>query len=246
MFFRRGDLNWRHNIAYRRELYWPVSMFFALGVLFGIVRIYRRLVRGTDGARDSEWLQHLLTLGWLLAGAVPEILSNELVPHALRALLMIPPVFLLAAVGAMRIHRWFEIRIPASMLTFLATGLLLGIAYNGYASYFKEWALNTNVPKAFNAPSVEIAQEINALPNETAKYVVVFPAGALVHGVHMPAQPVMFLTRSYTARQQEERNIRYIVAPSTTDFDDYCAEQQRAKSEAKVFCLVCTPPRCFP
>jgi 4-amino-4-deoxy-L-arabinose transferase-like glycosyltransferase len=246
MFFRRGDLNWRHNIAYQRELYWPVSVFFAVGVLLGIVTIYRRLVRGTDGARDSEWRPHLLTLGFLLASAVPEVLSNELVPHALRALLMIPPVFLLGAVGAMRIHRWFESRIPARTLTFLATGLLLGIAYNGYASYFKEWAINTNVPKAFNAPTVAIAREINALPKETAKYVVVFPAGLLVHGVHMPAQPVMFLTRSYTERQQEERNIRYVVAPSPTDFNGYCAEQQRAKPDAKVFCLICESPRCFP
>ena len=35
MFFTRGDVNWRHNIAWRAELFWPVAMLFVLGVALG-------------------------------------------------------------------------------------------------------------------------------------------------------------------------------------------------------------------
>lgn len=245
MFFRRGDLNWRHNFAYRSEMYWPVSIFFAVGVGYSVTEACRKRVRGPQDAEDLKWFGCLLLLGWLLVSGIPVVLSNELVPHALRALLMIPPAFLLAAVGAWETYRWLALRSPA-VAPMLLAGTLMLVAFNGYKSYFKDWALNSNVPKAFNAPLVEIARKINALPKETAKYVVVFPAGVFVHGVPMPAQPVMFLTRSYTSRQQEETNIRYIVPDSQNEFDAYCARVQEKNPGGIVFCLKCEAPQCFP
>ena len=35
MLFTRGDENWRHNVSMRPELFWPVAILFALGVLTG-------------------------------------------------------------------------------------------------------------------------------------------------------------------------------------------------------------------
>lgn len=53
-----------------------------------------------------------------------------------------------------------------------------------------------------------------------------------------PAQTVMFLTQSYTARQREETNIHYIIRQpgDTEDGVDFCRKVALSVKE-NVFCL---------
>ena len=64
---------------------------------------------------------------------------------------------------------------------------------------------------AFSANYVQIGRELNALPKELPKYVVVEAGGVDVRGIPMPAQTVMFITDTFTPEKQKEKNIYYVL-----------------------------------
>ena len=218
MFFTRGDVNWRHNIAWRAEIFWPVAILFVAGVALG--------------SRKGNWNApeplvpglrlRQLALVWLAVAAAPVVLSSEAVPHALRAILMIPPVCMLAAVGAHRLHGWLAPKVPPTWLLAGSAAFLLVLAYEPYHAYFDLWARNPNVPPAFESDAVQVAEQINRLPRETPKYVVAADP--------MAAQPVMFLTGSFTEKERQDTNIQYATG-------DSCAQIAISQPKARVFCL---------
>jgi 4-amino-4-deoxy-L-arabinose transferase-like glycosyltransferase len=205
MFFRRGDLNWRHNIAYRAELYWPVAALFALGILIAAVRIYRGRKSATP---------YSLPLAWLAVAAVPVVFSDEVLPHALRSLLMVPAVFLLAAVGARELYGFLAVRFAPRAINAAAALVVLWLAWKPYHSYFDVWALNPNVPPAFDAASVDLARRILQTPGDK---IVIVPERD-----DMAAATVMFLTGSYTAAGQRAQHIRYVPAAACPPGAAFC------------------------
>ena len=228
MFFTRGDVHWRHNIAWRGELFWPVAILFVVGVAWGWRKTNHTGSHpgGPDPQPPTPNPQpldlRLVALGWLAVAAAPVVLSAESVPHALRAILMVPPACMLAALGADRVHGWLARKVPRGWLWAGSAAFLLALSYEPYHTYFDLWATNPNVPTAFDAGAVGVAGQINRLPRETPKYVVTAEP--------MAAQPVMFLTRSYTEKERVETNIHYVMS-------DSCADVAVSQPQAKVFCL---------
>jgi len=227
MIFTRGDFDWLHNIAYRPVVFWPVAILFAAGVIIAVIAIGRR-----DG-----WFPHLLMLAWLILGAAPAVLSSESMPSAIRSILMIPAIFTLAAVGAYRGYEWLAPRVPRHAIHAASAVLFLALGFECYHSYFDVWAKDPNVPITFDGASVDIVNRIKALPETAPKYVVPVSPGAGI-GVPPPAQTVMFLTQSYTAKQREETNIHYIIrqAGDKEDGIDFCRKVALSVKE-NVFCL---------
>jgi 4-amino-4-deoxy-L-arabinose transferase-like glycosyltransferase len=221
MFDFQGDANWRHNLSGRPELFWPVGILF----LLGIVVAFRALVRnssksagsharkradGIDATAHSRFPFALL-FAWFLLAMLPVVISDDILPHALRCLLMIPCVFIFAALGGCALYGWLRKIVDARWLkvgAFMFLGLL---AFEAYHAYFIVWTRNPNVPEAFNADYVVIGRELNALPAATPKYVVVDAAGVVVRGTPMPAQTVMFITDTYEPEEQAAKNIHYVL-----------------------------------
>jgi 4-amino-4-deoxy-L-arabinose transferase-like glycosyltransferase len=189
MIFTRGDRNWRHNVAWRAELFWPVAQCAVVGAWDG-------------------WKRHRAILLWLALGMVPAVLATE-APHALRAILMLPAVCLLAALGAVRISEWLARTVPGSVVRAAAAFAVLLLCYEPYHTYFDVWAGNPKTSEAFDAASSDLARRIAALPPEQPKLVVAAFSGMQVNGLPVELQPVMFLTRSYTERDRRARRIRY-------------------------------------
>ena len=262
MFFTRGDLNWRHNIAWRGELYWPVAALFAVGVLVSAVRLWNGRGAAFVGAMPASWrgfalrsrmpawtpawqaesllhggpcsggpkadgskLRFLpaygLPLVWLAVAALPVVFSDDVLPHALRSLLMTPAVFLLAAVGARELYGWLAARSGQRAARAAAAALLVWLAWEPYHSYFEVWARNANVPPAFDAAAMDLARRIRGTPGEKIVYVPASDA--------MAAAPVMFLTGSYTARGQRERQIRYVPTAACPAGARFCVEDGAAR-----------------
>ena len=96
MLFTRGDHNWRHNVAWQAELFWPVAACLVVGV-------------------GAAWKRHWPMLLWLALGMAPAVAASE-APHSLRAILMLPAVCLLAALGAQRVYAWLGRGVPARAL----------------------------------------------------------------------------------------------------------------------------------
>jgi len=90
----RGDRNWRHNLSGAPELFWPVAFAFVAGALLGIYWLLKSW-RKKDVRTFGWWLTFL----WLALATLPAAASEEGIPHALRSILMLPPVIMLAAVA---------------------------------------------------------------------------------------------------------------------------------------------------
>jgi len=160
---------------------------------------------------DSRFI---ILFAWLIIAALPVVISNEGLPHALRAILMVPPVFILAGFGGIWMYEKILATINSSKINLLHWGVAIFIIIliiQSYQSYFIDWGKNPNVQGAFAADYVQIGRELNKLPKKTPKYVIVEADGADVRGIPMPTQTIMFITDTFTPKKQKEKNIFYIL-----------------------------------
>jgi 4-amino-4-deoxy-L-arabinose transferase-like glycosyltransferase len=217
MFFWSGDHNWRHNFAGRAQLFWPVALFLLAGLATACRAIARNITRMPSPDGGTPLLRFWILFAWIALAAGPVVISNEGIPHALRAILMIPPVIILAALGGVKIYdalrariqaRWF----PAAVFIFLSL-----LFFESYHTYFVAWAKNPNIQGAFAANYVDIGRELNKLPNEFPKYIIVKAGGTDVRGVPMPAQTVMFITDTFTPEKQKKKNVHYVLPDKVSE-----------------------------
>lgn len=212
MFNVHGDYNWRHNISGQPELFWPVGILFVVGTILGIIKLWHWIRRHNLSRKNTgELFALLLIFLWLVLAALPVVISNEGIPHSLRAILMIPPVFMLAAMAGIAIYRFLKKHNNEKILKIFAALFFVFVTLEAYQEYFITWAKDKNTSDAFNANYAEIGKQINALPPEIPKYVIVQAGGVLANGIPIPAQTVMFITDSYAQKYQELKNIHYVL-----------------------------------
>jgi len=238
MIFTKGDYDWLHNIAWRPVIFWPVAILFALGIGLGIAALYRRARRGSQGGVGrAAWFAYALALLWLVLGAVPAVLSRENMPNAIRSILMLPAIVMLAAAGGCWLYGYLARKVSPRWLRVAAAGILLALGVEAYHSYFNVWAASFDVTQVFNIAGANIADQINALPKTAPKHVIVVEPGGHI-GMPPSAQTVMFLTESYTRKGQEEGNIHYITRQAGDKLDGvpFC-RQAAATLQGDVFCL---------
>jgi 4-amino-4-deoxy-L-arabinose transferase-like glycosyltransferase len=207
MFNWQGDGNWRHNLPGWPELFWPVGILFLLGLVLSIYYLFKKKTGNSKFAI-------LFFLAWFVLAALPEILSNDGIPHALRSLLMVVPAIVFAALGGVWLYAWLRTRWSVALVKTLAVIFLVVAGVGGYYEYFIAWAQNPNVQGAFNADYVQIGREINALPAGTQKYVVIYAGGVIDYGLPMPVEPVLYVTRSFVpdaTAQKDVNNIHYLL-----------------------------------
>ncbi|MBI2121979.1 MAG: glycosyltransferase family 39 protein [Candidatus Sungbacteria bacterium] len=247
MFFWKGDCNWRHNLACRPELHPLMGLFFMIGIIMAI----RRLINPKSEIRNPKQIQnpndqnsklfenwklkienyqpafpYLLLISWLVFMSLPATLTKEGLPHALRAIGMIPPVMILAGLGAWTIAAWILgwldrqkekwpknfgqiVRIQLE-LTVLFALIPLWIPNTTFKDYFFRWASHPETYFSFATDLWHLGKYLNGLPPDTDKYVVVNMNGTEVRGIPMPAQTVMFATDTFRQEKRIEKNIRYI------------------------------------
>ncbi|MDE2079675.1 MAG: glycosyltransferase family 39 protein [Patescibacteria group bacterium] len=222
MFNWRGDENWRQNYAGAPELFWPVGILFLIGLALAIKNLFsktgrqapdseRNPSRGLRVLSENQKLEIGILLLWLLLAALPVVISDEGIPHALRAILMIPPVFILAALGGAWLYAFLARFCTPLILKSALAAFVLMLAAQAYYAYFDAWGGNPNVQGAFAADYAEIGRTINDLPPAMPKYVVVDAGGVLVRGIPMPAETVMFITGTYLPEGQRAKNVHYVL-----------------------------------
>ncbi|OGM89877.1 hypothetical protein A3J77_02155 [Candidatus Wolfebacteria bacterium RBG_13_41_7] len=219
MFNFAGDGNWRHNIAGAPEMFWPVGILFVIGIILGLIAIFRKNKKEFQVSSFNFWV----LFGWFILAMLPVVISNESIPHALRAILMIPPAVIFAGAGGIWLiekikNQKSKIKntIQNSKILDFTAYILLSLTivlfiFQAYYAYFIQWGKNPNVQGAFAADYVQIGKQLNALPKELSKYVLVQAGGVNVRGIPMPAQTVMFITDTFTFEKQISKNIFYIL-----------------------------------
>lgn len=201
MFNFYGDCNWRHNYACRPELDIVTGIFFLLGTILSIKKIFQK--------NNPERFPYIFILSWMAIMALPSVLTKEGVPHALRAIGMIPPVFILAGIGFEYLWKIFKEKNKKIGLTLLIISGLSIIYLNG--NQYITWSQKQEVKDSFDYKYTLIADYLNAAPQAINKYIITNTGGTLVNGIPMPSQSIMFITNTYQTEQQKERNIFYLL-----------------------------------
>lgn len=208
MFNFVGDFNWRHNLSGQPQLDILIGILFLIGIYL--------LIKN----RKNENLKFInqFLFGWFILTMLPVIVSNEGLPHALRAILMISPTILISGFGGIifyekLIHspKIFQNSRNQKIIFYLLLIFILTIILNTYFNYFIKWAKDKNTYDAFSSNYVELGKKINSLSKDIPKYVVIRNSGVLVREIPMPAQTVMFITNTFLPEQQKEKNIFYIL-----------------------------------
>lgn len=202
MFFFVGDGNARHNLPRSPELFPPVAFVFAIGIIAGFVTMF---------SRHKVDFMFTFLFAWLIIASLPVIISNEGLPHALRAILMIPAAYIIAGAGALEIGKFVMRRVHKKVARGFFLLFFLLVFFNAYYSYFILWGESKETEGAFTHDFVKTAKTMNALPESTLKYVIVSGHGTDVRGLPMPTQTVMFLTDSFGLKEREEKNIHYLL-----------------------------------
>jgi len=200
MFNFVGDFNWRHNIAGRPLLFWPVGIAFLMGIIISIKKFKKEFAS-----------PELILFGWLLVAALPVVISNEGMPHALRSIIMVPPVFIFAGIGMLAFYDFLKSKMNNRLLMIFSCVFLSLLVFEAYFSYFIRWGENPNVKNAFDYNDYIISWELNNLPLETPKYVVVPGAGDVIQRDNpISLQSVLFLTDTFSAQKRAEKNFFYL------------------------------------
>ena len=221
MFNVHGDCNPRHNFACLPELFFPVGIFFLIGVASVLKGLFRKA--------SEHRLPSLVLFFWFFFMLFPTTLTREGLPHALRAIGLLPAAYILAGLGcgiiwkqvAERIQQWLanpayeayrhqlhRIQKECAIVLLLilaATGLW------GYKTYFIRFANAPATYFAFSADMTEMGGYLAALPRETKKYVIVNLGGTDIRGLPTPSQTVMFMTDTFRRDRQIKENMTYLL-----------------------------------
>ncbi|MEK7576602.1 MAG: glycosyltransferase family 39 protein [Patescibacteria group bacterium] len=210
MLYYAGDFNWRHNIPGMPSLWWPVAIFFTVGFF--------------DAIRKKYWLIPL----WLTAMILPVAISSEGLPHSLRAIIMIPPVYVCAALGFYLIFSsvigWFKkqekrfadleilLKVIQASIGTLGVVVLISAGANTYNSYFLRWAIRPEVASAYGGDSYLTGLFLKNAPRDIPKYVITSSVDSIdVTGRPMELEPILYASETYLPDPQGVKNIFYIT-----------------------------------
>lgn len=196
-----GDQNWRHNYPPYPILDPFTGIFFlgALGYLgYDLARLMKRRLR--DGIRDPALARNAFLLASFFVMLMPEFLTEEGLPHALRSIGTQAPVFLMATIAIMALVQYARASFPgmrAVVLSFVFIALFFGATIN-LVKYFVFFAKSPVQMGAFDKEFRNMAEYLIALPPETKKYIVPNGGGRMVdNDLPVSAQPIVFLTHGH-------------------------------------------------
>lgn len=193
-----GDQNWRHGYP-PYPILDPISgAFFLAGFLYIIWETVKLIgLRFREKLRDERLVRNWFLLSAFFVMLMPEFLTEEGLPHALRAIGTQMPVYLIALLPI----TWTVNRARHSLAggkvalySLLAFGLFFSAAFN-LTKYFVFFNHNPNQHGAFNQNFRNMAVYAMNLPSDTMKYIVTNGGGRTMEdGLPVSAQPIKFLT----------------------------------------------------
>lgn len=193
-----GDQNWRHNYPPYPILDPFTGIFFlsAFGYLFyDLVRKVGRRIR--EGIHDPTLARSAFLIIAFFTMLIPEFLTEEGLPHALRSIGTQMPVFLIATMSILWVVKYAKrshlgARLALFSLLFMA---LFGGAAINVSKYFFFFGTSPTQMGAFDKKFRNMAEYVLALPSDKTKYIVANAGGKMMdNNLPVTAQPIVFLT----------------------------------------------------
>jgi 4-amino-4-deoxy-L-arabinose transferase-like glycosyltransferase len=175
MFNFWGDQNWRHNFPPYPNLDSISGTAFLFGIIYCLIRFFSLLLsRFKQKIHDEKMDLYVFLIAWFFIMLSPEFLTNEGLPHSLRAIGVLPVVFILAAITIDYIFEYIQKYTPATkktlssamVLILICVGLFNGIKYHIF------WADRTEAADAFEKPLMDVSAYLQTLPPEKEKFVI--------------------------------------------------------------------------
>ena len=171
MFNIYGDSNWRHNFSGRPFFDPATGILFLIGFGIAIVIFCKsglRVLKNKDDSLRETFLGYLLIFGLFFAMLVPMIATEESIPHFLRAIGIIPIVFIFPGIGLRAL--FLRIRHRPVFLGFLLLLLItFGVNYNLWL-YFKVAKNSYGYYTAYYGDLTLVSNYINREANENLEY----------------------------------------------------------------------------
>lgn len=171
-----GDQNWRHNYPPYALLDPITGITFLFGFIYAVGRLFHLLtIRFAKKVRSERLEVYALLLSWFFIMLVPEFMTAEGNPHALRAIGTLPPVFIFSALafeyflrkaGA---HSYMFKKITASLII----AMLLCIGIFNSVKYHLVWAEKSETARSFDKNLMEISSYVKTVPKDKNIYVIV-------------------------------------------------------------------------
>ncbi len=222
MFWVYGDGNWRHNFAAAPELAPPVGIFFLLGIIFALKSFF---LRGSF-AKVPEKFNAAFLLLWLFLMLAPVVISSEHLPHALRAIIAIPPVMILTAFGLWviidktawwlkkqkNVYPDFSVQLDRIGKELAAGLFLLSILMTIHAGdrYLDRWANHPRTDDAFAGRDWRLTQYLRGLDANAEKYVLIEGERIDERIVTISAQSVLFGTGTFLPDARAAKKFTYL------------------------------------
>jgi 4-amino-4-deoxy-L-arabinose transferase-like glycosyltransferase len=183
-YFYGGDLNWRHNVSGEPFLSIIISPFFAIGLIGSIYLAIRYVV--TPLKNKYDWKYFLLT-GWFFSMLIPSVTTAEGIPHGLRSIGTIPPVFIITAVGLMWVVAWaqklitkywdyvpsWQQKLLSAAFTIKTIAFIAALILQAYILYFIGAANSPENYHAFRSDLTVVSHYLNEQGSRENTYLVI-------------------------------------------------------------------------
>ena len=175
-----GDPNWRHGYPPYPTLELIVGIAFLFGIIYSFILFFKscRTIK-QERQRESPsptntFVIYTLLLSWFFVMLIPEFMTREGLPHALRSIGTLPVVYIFAALtfnfiltkAKERSAQTYALTFAFVLIMLFYVGLFNTIKYHIF------WAQHAKVAFSFNKDLTDIARYIQTLPSEQPKYVV--------------------------------------------------------------------------
>jgi 4-amino-4-deoxy-L-arabinose transferase-like glycosyltransferase len=170
-----GDQNWRHNYPPYPVLDPLVSLAFLFGFLYSLTKFISLIIRRfRKKERDEHLVIYTLLVSWFFVMLIPEFMTGEGLPHALRSIGTLPAVIIISSIvfnyfieKSQEKSRFYQ----KIILTMIILMLVSSSVFN-FVKYHYFWAKKEKVGLSFNKNLTDMARYINSLPEEKEKFVI--------------------------------------------------------------------------
>ncbi|MFA6383406.1 MAG: glycosyltransferase family 39 protein [Parcubacteria group bacterium] len=170
-----GDQNWRHNFPPYPVLDFLTGIAFLFGIIFSFVRFFHLLgLRLFKKIKNTQLEVYTLLLVWFFVMLIPEFMTDEGLPHALRSIGTMPVALLFAVMTFDYFYHHANKRtwLQQKLVKSLVIVMLLSIGIFNVVKYFYFWAPNPKAAQAFEKNLMEVSDYIKTVPPQTEKFVV--------------------------------------------------------------------------
>ncbi len=171
-----GDQNWRHNFPPYPLLDPLTGIAFMFGLAYSFLKLLRLLaLRFAKKIRDNKMETYAFLLSSFFIMLVPEFMTAEGNPHALRSIGTLPAVFIFSALTLNYFFEYAEDQGSVFKKTIAAIFIIMviTIGLSNAIKYHLVWANKPETARAFDKNLIDISDYLKTLPLSGEKFVVV-------------------------------------------------------------------------